>query len=124
MNTRLQVEHPVTEAVDRAGPRQLQLRIAAGEPLPFAQDDLTCGGHAFEARVYAEDAFSGFLPQAGIAESVRWSPRARVDAALESGQEVSTSYDPMLGKVSCTGPTRRPPAGRWSPRSTTPRSWA
>ncbi|MGZ8737016.1 MAG: acetyl/propionyl/methylcrotonyl-CoA carboxylase subunit alpha [Nocardioides sp.] len=106
MNTRLQVEHPVTEAVTGLDLVQLQLRIAAGEPLPFAQDEVTCTGHAFEARVYAEDAFNGFLPQAGIAESVRWSPRARIDAALESGQEVSTSYDPMLGKVIVHGSTR------------------
>jgi 3-methylcrotonyl-CoA carboxylase alpha subunit/acetyl-CoA/propionyl-CoA carboxylase biotin carboxyl carrier protein len=112
MNTRLQVEHPVTELVVSAGSAsgidlvRLQLRVAAGLPLPFRQEDLTVDGHAFEARVYAEDAFHGFLPQAGIAESVRWSPRARVDAALESGQVVSTSYDPMLGKVIVHGSTR------------------
>ncbi len=106
MNTRLQVEHPVTELVTGLDLVQLQLRIAAGERLPFAQEQVTCSGHAFEARVYAEDAFNGFLPQAGVAESVRWSPRARVDAALESGQTVSTSYDPMLGKVIVAGPDR------------------
>ena len=111
MNTRLQVEHPVTEEVVRISGRsvdlvQLQLRIAAGDPLPFTQDQVTVHGHAFEARVYAEDAFNGFLPQAGVAESVRWSSRARIDAALESGQEVSTSYDPMLGKVIVRGATR------------------
>jgi 3-methylcrotonyl-CoA carboxylase alpha subunit/acetyl-CoA/propionyl-CoA carboxylase biotin carboxyl carrier protein len=120
MNTRLQVEHPVTEAVvstlrqaqDTPGSSggldlvALQLRIAAGEPLPFTQDDVSVAGHAFEARVYAEDAFNGFLPQAGVAESVRWPPRARVDAALESGSEVGTSYDPMLGKVIVQGSTR------------------
>jgi acetyl-CoA/propionyl-CoA carboxylase biotin carboxyl carrier protein len=106
MNTRLQVEHPVTELVTGLDLVHLQLRIAAGEPLPFTQDEVTCTGHAFEARVYAEDAFNGFLPQAGVAESVRWSPRARIDAALESGQVVSTSYDPMLGKVIVHGPTR------------------
>jgi 3-methylcrotonyl-CoA carboxylase alpha subunit/acetyl-CoA/propionyl-CoA carboxylase biotin carboxyl carrier protein len=106
MNTRLQVEHPVTEAVTGLDLVRLQLRIAAGEALPFTQEQVTCTGHAFEARVYAEDAFNGFLPQAGVAESVRWSPRARVDAALESGQEVSTSYDPMLGKVIVHGSTR------------------
>ncbi len=106
MNTRLQVEHPVTELVTGLDLVQLQLRIAAGEPLPFTQEQVTCTGHAFEARVYAEDAFNGFLPQAGVAESVRWSGRARIDAALESGQTVSTSYDPMLGKVIVHGPTR------------------
>ncbi|CAN5229592.1 acetyl/propionyl/methylcrotonyl-CoA carboxylase subunit alpha [soil metagenome] len=106
MNTRLQVEHPVTEMVTGLDIVQLQIRVAAGEPLPFAQTDLTCNGHAFEARVYAEDAFNGFLPQAGVAESVRWSTRARIDAALESGQEVTTAYDPMLGKVVVHGATR------------------
>jgi acetyl-CoA/propionyl-CoA carboxylase biotin carboxyl carrier protein len=113
MNTRLQVEHPVTELVVSTSPTgepldlvQLQLRIAAGERLPFGQEDVTLNGHAIEARVYAEDAFHGFLPQAGVAESVRWSPRARNDVALESGQEVSTSYDPMLGKVIVHGSTR------------------
>ncbi|MGI5159238.1 acetyl/propionyl/methylcrotonyl-CoA carboxylase subunit alpha [Microbispora sp. CA-102843] len=106
MNTRLQVEHPVTELVTGLDLVELQLRIAAGEPLPFSQDDVTVTGHAFEARVYAEDAFHGFLPQAGTAELVRWPARARVDAALESGQEVTTFYDPMLGKVIVHGPDR------------------
>ena len=111
MNTRLQVEHPVTElAVSIAGEPldlvALQLAVAAGEPLPFTQDDVAITGHAIEARVYAEDAFNGFLPQAGTAELVRWSPRARVDAALESGQVVGSAYDPMLGKVIAHGPTR------------------
>ena len=111
MNTRLQVEHPVTELAVRVGGEPLdlvalQLAVAAGEPLPFSQDQVTLDGHAIEARVYAEDAFHGFLPQAGVAELVRWSPRARVDAALESGQVVSSSYDPMLGKVIVHGPTR------------------
>ena len=106
MNTRLQVEHPVTELVTGLDLVQLQLLVAAGHLLPFAQEDVTLSGHAIEARVYAEDAFNGFLPQAGVAERVRWSPRARIDAALESGQVVSSSYDPMLGKVIVHGPTR------------------
>ncbi|MGH3363095.1 MAG: biotin carboxylase N-terminal domain-containing protein [Nocardioidaceae bacterium] len=106
MNTRLQVEHPVTELVTGLDLVQLQLMVAAGEPLPFTQEDVRLSGHAIEARVYAEDAFNGFLPQAGVAEMVRWSPRARIDAALESGQVVSSSYDPMLGKVIAHGPTR------------------
>ncbi len=106
MNTRLQVEHPVTELVTGLDLVQLQLMVAAGEPLPFTQDDVRLDGHAIEARVYAEDAFNGFLPQAGVAEQVRWSPRARIDAALESGQVVGSSYDPMLGKVIVHGPTR------------------
>jgi acetyl-CoA/propionyl-CoA carboxylase biotin carboxyl carrier protein len=106
MNTRLQVEHPVTELVTGLDLVDLQLRIAQGEPLPFIQDQVTLTGHAIEARVYAEDPEAGFLPQAGVATTVRWSDRARVDAALESGQRVDTWYDPMLGKVIAHGPTR------------------
>jgi acetyl/propionyl-CoA carboxylase alpha subunit len=108
MNTRLQVEHPVTEMVTGLDLVQLQLLVAAGEPLPFTQDDVTIDGHAIEARVYAEDPYAGFLPQAGRAEVVRWPDpvRARVDHALASGQDVSTAYDPMLGKVIAHGPTR------------------
>ena len=111
MNTRLQVEHPVTEmAVSIKGGGldlvELQLRVASGEELPFAQDDVRLAGHAIEARIYAEDSFGGFLPQAGTAAIVRWPERARVDAALESGQVVSTAYDPMLGKVIVRGSNR------------------
>jgi len=107
MNTRLQVEHPVTEAIlDDLDLVLLQLLVAAGHPLDLAQGDLQPHGHAIEARVYAEDSFGGFLPQAGTASIVRWPERARVDHALESGQVVSTSYDPMLGKVIVHGPDR------------------
>ncbi|MCY4728065.1 ATP-grasp domain-containing protein [Nocardioides sp. STR2] len=117
MNTRLQVEHPVTEEVvrlrtgrgsERVDLVELQLLVATGEPLGIAQDDITLEGHAIEARVYAEDSFNGFLPQAGVATHVAW-PRGegvRVDHALGSGQEVSTSYDPMLGKVIAVGADR------------------
>ena len=108
MNTRLQVEHPVTELVTGLDLVALQLRVAAGEPLPFGQDDVTMTGHAIEARVYAEDPYAGFLPQAGTARVVRWpaSDRARVDHALEPGQQVTTAYDPMLAKIVAHGPTR------------------
>ncbi|HET8560301.1 MAG TPA: biotin carboxylase N-terminal domain-containing protein [Marmoricola sp.] len=111
MNTRLQVEHPVTElAVTVNGEHPdlvaLQLAVADGEPLGFGQDDVAIAGHAIEARVYAEDAFGGFLPQAGTARLVRWPEGARVDAALRSGQVVSTAYDPMLGKVIAHGRDR------------------
>ena len=106
MNTRLQVEHPVTELVTGIDLVQLQLRVAAGEPLPFGQDDVAVTGHAIEARVYAEDPFHDFLPQAGRASIVRWPAGARVDAALEPGSVVSTAYDPMLGKVIVHGPDR------------------
>ena len=113
MNTRLQVEHPVTEAISGVDLVELQLRVAAGEELPLTQDDLHVGGHAIEARVYAEDSFGGFLPQAGTASFVRWPferPQGpvvvRVDEALEQGQVVSTAYDPMLGKIIVYGPDR------------------
>lgn len=113
MNTRLQVEHPVTEEVVRVRDERvdlvgLQLRVATGEPLGIAQGDITLEGHAIEARVYAEDSFNGFLPQAGRTSVVRWASGdgVRVDHALEPEQEVSTSYDPMLGKVIAWAPTR------------------
>ena len=112
MNTRLQVEHPVTEEVVRVrGERvdlvALQLRVATGEPFDFGQDDVTLDGHAIEARIYAEDAFAGFLPQAGRATLVRWPSGVRVDHALRSDQVVSTAYDPMLGKVVVHGSDRK-----------------
>ncbi len=112
MNTRLQVEHPVTEEVvtinhARLDLVQRQLAVAQGEPLGFTQDGVAVRGHAIEARVYAEDSFNGFLPQAGTTSIVRWPDAAvRVDAALESNQVVSTSYDPMLGKVIAHGADR------------------
>ena len=106
MNTRLQVEHPVTELVTGLDLVALQLEVAQGKPLPLTQEQVTVTGSALEARVYAEDPAAGFLPQAGVATTVRWSGRARVDHALESGQRVGTWYDPMLGKVITHGPTR------------------
>ncbi len=108
MNTRLQVEHRVTELVTGLDLVELQLVAAAGEPLPLGQDDVVLGNHAIEARVYAEDSFGGFLPQAGRAGIVRWPSGSgvRVDHALEPGQVVSTAYDPMLGKVLAVAPDR------------------
>ena len=106
MNTRLQVEHPVTELVTGLDLVDLQFLVAQGETLPFEQDDIVVRGHAIEARVYAEDPYAGFLPQAGLAEVVAWPAHVRVDAALESGQRVGTHYDPMLGKIIVTGTTR------------------
>ena len=108
MNTRLQVEHAVTEAVTGLDLVRLQLDVAAGRRLGLSQDRIVVRGHAIEARVYAEDPYSGFLPQAGRAVHVHWpaAARARVDAALEPGQDVSTAYDPMLGKVTVHGATR------------------
>ena len=111
MNTRLQVEHPVTEEVTGLDLVELQLRVAAGEPLPVTQDDVVLTGHAMEARVYAEaTSLSGdaltFLPSGGTV--LRWTPPTgvRVDAGIETGTVVGSDYDPMLAKVIAYGATR------------------
>jgi 3-methylcrotonyl-CoA carboxylase alpha subunit/acetyl-CoA/propionyl-CoA carboxylase biotin carboxyl carrier protein len=106
MNTRLQVEHPVTEEITGLDLVALQLRIAAGEPLPLSQEEVIGRGHAVEVRVYAEDPAAGFLPVAGTPTRVHWSSHARVESALEAGVPVGTTYDPMLAKVIARGPTR------------------
>ena len=106
MNTRLQVEHAVTEAVTGIDLVAAQLRIAAGEQLDLAQEDVQVSGHAIEARVYAEDPDSGFLPTGGRILDLALPRGARVDHALAEGLEVSTSYDPMLAKVITHAPTR------------------
>jgi acetyl-CoA/propionyl-CoA carboxylase biotin carboxyl carrier protein len=106
MNTRLQVEHRVTEAVTGVDLVRLQLEIAQGHSIPFAQADLVCTGHAIEARVYAEDPDAGFLPQAGMPSFVRFSDGALVDAGVSEGRAVTTYYDPMLAKLVVSGPTR------------------
>ncbi|MEI7056236.1 biotin carboxylase N-terminal domain-containing protein [Nocardioides sp. CCNWLW239] len=106
MNTRLQVEHPVTEEITGVDLVALQLRVAAGDRLGITQDDVRVDGHAIEVRVYAEDAFEGFLPQAGRTSIVRWPENARVEHALESEQVVSTAYDPMLAKIIVHGGDR------------------
>ncbi len=101
MNTRLQVEHPVTEMVTGIDLVELQVRIAAGEKLPVAQDDITMTGHAIEARIYAEDPARGFLPTGGevLALAEAGGPGVRVDSGLAAGTVVGSDYDPMLAKV-------------------------
>ncbi len=109
MNTRLQVEHPVTEAVTGVDLVEWQLRVAAGEPLPLDQSAISRHGHALEARVYAEDPGRSFLPASGIVLSVAepaGRPGVRVDSALALGARVGTRYDPMLAKVVAWGATR------------------
>jgi acetyl-CoA/propionyl-CoA carboxylase biotin carboxyl carrier protein len=108
MNTRLQVEHPVTEAVTGLDLVELQLRVAAGEKLPFAQDDIELTGHAIEARVYAEDPARGFLPTGGRVLEVFEPSGAgvRVDSSLLAGTVVGSDYDPMLSKVIAYGDDR------------------
>ncbi|MCL4680089.1 MAG: ATP-grasp domain-containing protein [Rhodocyclaceae bacterium] len=106
MNTRLQVEHPVTELITGLDLVDLQLRIAAGEPLPLSQADVQLNGHAIEARLYAENPDAGFLPQTGTL--LRWQPPAgvRVDAGVDTGSEITSHYDPLLAKVIAHGATR------------------
>ncbi|HET7443298.1 MAG TPA: biotin carboxylase N-terminal domain-containing protein [Solirubrobacterales bacterium] len=106
VNTRLQVEHPVTEAVTGLDLVELQLRVAAGEELPFAQQDVEMNGHAIEARLYAEDAAHGFLPSAGRVVAYAEPTAIRVDSGIERGSEVGTDYDPMLAKLIAHGPDR------------------
>jgi propionyl-CoA carboxylase alpha chain len=109
MNTRLQVEHPVTEFVTGLDLVELMIRIAAGEMLPFAQSDVRLNGWAIEARIYAEDPFRNFLPSAG--RLVRYLPpqvseAVRVDTGVDEGGEVSIHYDPMIAKLITHGATR------------------
>ncbi|MER2134982.1 MAG: biotin carboxylase N-terminal domain-containing protein [Arthrobacter sp.] len=108
MNTRLQVEHPVTEMVTGIDLVEWQVRIAAGEPLDFTQDEVQLHGHAVEARVYAEDPAAGFLPTAGRVEILQEAggDGIRTDSGLLAGQKVSSSYDPMLAKVIAWGADR------------------
>ena len=113
MNTRLQVEHPVTEAVTGLDLVEWQLRVAAGEKLAFAQDDIELRGHAIEARVYAEDPARGFLPTGGRVLRVVEPSGAgvRVDSSLLAGTVVGSDYDPMLSKVIAHGDRPRAGAG-------------
>ncbi len=106
MNTRLQVEHPVTEAILGLDLVELQLQVAAGEPLPFAQEDLRIDGHAIEVRVYAENPKRNFLPSSGKLHRVAWPGDVRVDAGVETSSDVPVHYDPMMAKVIAHAPER------------------
>ncbi|MBY6202371.1 acetyl/propionyl/methylcrotonyl-CoA carboxylase subunit alpha [Maritalea mobilis] len=106
MNTRLQVEHPVTEAITGVDLVEWQLRVAAGEALPARQEDLSITGHAFEARLYAEDVPKGFLPATGRLAHLRFPDGVRADTGVRAGDEISPWYDPMIAKLIVHGPTR------------------
>jgi len=109
MNTRLQVEHPVTEAITGVDLVEWQLRVASGEPIPRTQDQLSINGHAMEARLYAEDPAKGFLPSIGRLDTFDLKsgvPGLRIDTGVEQGAEISPFYDPMIAKVIAHGGTR------------------
>ena len=114
MNTRLQVEHPITELVTGVDLVKLQLRVAAGEPLPFTQSNLRQRGHAIECRIYAEDPANHFLPAIGkVALAVEpVGPGGRVDAGGTTGDEVTLHYDPMIAKLIVLGENRADAIGR------------
>lgn len=108
MNTRLQVEHPVTEEITGLDLVALQIRVAEGKPLGFDQSAVSLNGHAIEVRLYAEDPYNGFLPRTGTI--LKWVPAEgeglRIDAGIETGQEISPFYDPMVAKIIASGPNR------------------
>ena len=112
VNTRLQVEHPVTEAITGLDLVREQIRLAEGEELGYGQDDLAIAGHAIEARVYAEDPANDFLPAPGVV--LAWEPSgdARFDSGIESGSEVGAEFDPMIAKVIAHAPSRREAAAK------------
>ncbi|GHE01404.1 3-methylcrotonyl-CoA carboxylase subunit alpha [Allgaiera indica] len=106
MNTRLQVEHPVTEAITGVDLVEWQLRVASGEALPARQEDLSITGHAFEARLYAEDVPAGFLPATGTLHHLAFAPGCRADTGVRAGDTISPWYDPMIAKIVTHGPNR------------------
>ena len=106
MNTRLQVEHPVTEEITGVDLVEWQLRVASGEPLPKKQDALAINGWAMEARLYAEDPIKGFLPSIGRLDTFDLGAGCRIDTGVEQGADISPFYDPMIAKMIVHGPTR------------------
>ncbi|MCK0127413.1 acetyl/propionyl/methylcrotonyl-CoA carboxylase subunit alpha [Erythrobacter sp. F6033] len=99
MNTRLQVEHPVTEEITGVDLVEWQLRVASGEPIPLKQEELSINGHAIEARLYAEDPAKGFLPSTGRLEHFDLGDEGRIETSVEEGSDISPFYDPMIAKL-------------------------
>jgi len=112
MNTRLQVEHPVTEAITGQDLVEWQLRVASGEPLPKRQDELAITGWAMEARLYAENPSTGFLPSTGPLDRLRFPADVRIDSGVEEGGAVTPYYDPMIAKLIVHGSSRREAAAK------------
>lgn len=112
MNTRLQVEHPVTEAVTNVDLVEWQLLVAAGYPLPIRQEDITLDGHAFEARIYCEDPFQNFLPSSGQIVHLKEPIGTRLDFTFQQNDTVSSLYDPMIGKLIVKGKNRQEALGK------------
>ncbi|MGW2280031.1 ATP-binding protein [Streptomyces sp. NPDC001770] len=106
VNTRLQVEHPVTEEITGLDLVEWQLRVASGEALPLTQQEITSSGHAIECRVYAEDPAAGFTPSPGTARITRWPGTLRVEAAFDTRGTASEHYDPLIAKLVAHGPDR------------------
>lgn len=106
MNTRLQVEHPVTEEITGTDLVEWQLRVASGEMLPACQDEISISGHAFEARIYAEDPHNDFLPATGLLEHLRFPDNARIETGVREEDTITAFYDPMIAKVITRGETR------------------
>jgi acetyl-CoA carboxylase biotin carboxylase subunit len=108
VNTRVQVEHPVTEMITGVDIVQTQIRVAAGEPLPIKQEDIHINGHAIEVRINAEDPDKNFMPQAGLIETfvAPGGPGVRLDSHARAGYRIPPNYDSMIGKLIVHGPTR------------------
>ncbi len=123
MNTRLQVEHPVTEAITGEDLVEWQLRVASGEPLPKTQEQLAISGWAMEARLYAENPATGFLPSIGRLDHLTFPDQVRVDSGVEQGDEVTPYYDPMIAKLIATGRTRAEAARKLADAAGQVRIW-
>jgi 3-methylcrotonyl-CoA carboxylase alpha subunit len=124
MNTRLQVEHPVTEAITGQDLVEWQLRVASGEPLPLGQDELSINGWAMEARLYAENPATGFLPSIGKLELLSLPADAvRVDSGVEQGDAVTPHYDPMIAKLIAHGSVREQAAAKLAEAADTVLTW-